>query len=152
MHALAGAHAAPHAWHTPSTGRVHSLYARAAGSYMHRSAGAHAGPKWTHAPVPLPMHVKYVPVPGCRTQLGAGQPRSGATAVAVAGGDVPGGRTGFAPGGSTGVAGRVTGADVWGPGPVTRAAVPPPHAAAHASHATETAEIVGDSRALTAQL
>ncbi len=118
---------------------------------MHRSAGAHAGPKWTHAPVPLLMQVKYVPVPGCRTQPGAGQPRSGAIAVAGATGGVRGGRTGFAPGGGTGVAGRVTGAGGRGPGPVGRAGVPPPHPVAHASHATETTEIVGLSRGLTAQ-
>lgn len=115
---------------------------------MHRSAGAHVGPKWTHAPVPLLMQVKYVPVPGCRTQLGAGQPRSGATAVAAAAGGVPG----FDPRGGAGVAGRVTGAGVRGPGPVGRAGEPPPHAVAHTSHAIETREIVGDSRGLTAQL
>ena len=45
MQPVAGAHAAPHCWHWPSTGFAHVLYVLAAGSYMQLSAGVHGPPK-----------------------------------------------------------------------------------------------------------
>lgn len=63
MHVLAGVHAAPHAWHAPSTGFVHCLYVRETASYMHAFGGVHAGPKCVQLPLPLLVHVKYAATP-----------------------------------------------------------------------------------------
>ena len=76
MDAVAGAHAAPHCVHCPSTGLLHCLYVRAAGSYMQESGGVHGPPKWKQAPAPPARHVKYAAAPAWNTQVGDGQPTS----------------------------------------------------------------------------
>lgn len=58
MHRDAGAHAAAHCLHVPSTIDEHCLYFWSAGSYMHASAGEQGAPKWKHAPAAPDRHVK----------------------------------------------------------------------------------------------
>lgn len=63
MHLLAGAQAAAHDEHVPSTAFAHCLYVREAASYMHAPSGVHAGPKWKQVPLPLDWHAKYAFTP-----------------------------------------------------------------------------------------
>ena len=106
MHFVAGAHAAAQAVHAPSTGDLHCLYVRSAGSNMQPSGGLQVPPKWKQTPAPPARQVKYDPTPGWNAQVVVGHPRSGRTgSPGLAGLPLGGGVFAVATGffGSTGV-------------------------------------------------